>query len=126
MIGHFGTSFVRHFSAYVLGQVMWEGLYCFLLFSCGDWAGRLLAGALAGCGARFFESGAILKLLILSRLVFLPLFMLCNHEHTRWPIVFAHDVFPIGFMVLFSISNGATQPCLLPAWLWVDERSAAV
>ena len=89
---------------------MWEGLYCFLLFSCGDWAGRLLAGALAGCGARFFESGAILKLLILSRLVFLPLFMLCNHEHTRWPIVFAHDVFPIGFMVLFSISNGAARP----------------
>ena len=116
---------------------MWEGLYCFLLFSCGDWAGRLLAGALAGCGARFFESGAILKLLILSRLVFLPLFMLCNHEHTRWPIVFAHDVFPIGFMVLFSISNGAARTTwtlplvalypLSSVWyllrLWVGPRS---
>ena len=55
---------------------MWEGLYCFLLFSCGDWAGRLLAGALAGCGARFFESGAILKLLILSRLLLMLLLIL--------------------------------------------------
>ena len=76
-----------------------------------------------GCGARFFESQRILKLLILSRKIFLPLFMLCNHEHTRLPVVFAHDVFPIGFMVLFSISNGATKPCPLSAWLWVGPLS---
>jgi equilibrative nucleoside transporter 1/2/3 len=40
------------------------------------------------------------------RLAFLPLFLLCNVERTAFPVVFASDAFPIGFMLLFALSNG--------------------
>lgn len=98
-----------------VGCIRWVGLYCFLLFNVGDWAGRLLAGWAASCGAAL-SNGITLRLLIFCRFGFLPLFMLCNHETTRLPVVFKHDAFPIGFMLLFALSNGyAGTVCMMTA-----------
>ena len=98
-----------------VGCIRWVGLYCFLLFNVGDWAGRLLAGWAASCGAAL-SNGIALRLLIFCRFGFLPLFMLCNHETTRLPVVFKHDAFPIGFMLLFALSNGyAGTVCMMTA-----------
>lgn len=99
---------------------MWVGLYCFLLFNCGDWMGRMLAGWAAGCGLA--SNGIGLRLLILLRLGFLPLFMLCNHETTRLPIVFTHDAYPILFMALFAVTNGyAGTVCMMTAPALVSD-----
>ncbi|PWA25985.1 hypothetical protein CCH79_00001825 [Gambusia affinis] len=41
------------------------------------------------------------------RVVFIPLFMLCNvHPRKNLPVAFAHDAWYIFFMILFSFSNG--------------------
>lgn len=41
-----------------------------------------------------------------SRLLFFPLFMLCNLSNSKLPVVFNSDVFPILFMILMAFSNG--------------------
>lgn len=103
------TADVKTYS-FVSQPALWVGLYCFLLFNLGDWGGRLLAGWASignGCG---------LRLLILCRIGFLPLFMLCNHPTTQLPIIFKHDGFPVAFMLLFALSNGyAGTICMMTA-----------
>lgn len=48
-----------------------------------------------------------LPLLVALRLVFVPLFMLCNVQpRSRMPVWFEHDAWYIVFMILFSFSNG--------------------
>ncbi|KAL0178597.1 hypothetical protein M9458_027491, partial [Cirrhinus mrigala] len=48
-----------------------------------------------------------LPILVIARLVFVPLFMLCNVQpRTNLPVLFAHDAWYIVFMILFSFSNG--------------------
>lgn len=58
----------------------------------------------------FFQPGkdsVILPASIGCRLVFIPLFMLCNvHPRAHLPVVFYHDCFFILFMILFAFSNG--------------------
>lgn len=58
----------------------------------------------------FFQPGkdsVILPASIGCRLVFIPLFMLCNvHPRAHLPVVFHHDCFFILFMILFAFSNG--------------------
>ena len=40
------------------------------------------------------------------RVVFIPLFLLCNVSDSQLPLVFKSDAFPILFMVFFGLSNG--------------------
>uniref|UniRef100_A0A672KUR6 Equilibrative nucleoside transporter 1-like n=1 Tax=Sinocyclocheilus grahami TaxID=75366 RepID=A0A672KUR6_SINGR len=48
-----------------------------------------------------------LPILVIARLVFVPLFMLCNVQPRHYlPEVFSHDAWYIVFMILFSFSNG--------------------
>ncbi|XP_067938783.1 equilibrative nucleoside transporter 3-like [Watersipora subatra] len=77
-------------------------LYCFLLFNCGDLAGRMSA-------AYFSLPKPRISILFLSiiRLVFIPLFIMCNAQpRNNLPVWFNSDVYPIIIMVVFSLSNG--------------------
>lgn len=76
---------------------------CFLLFNLMDWAGRSLTAVCMWPG----KDSIWLPILVFARLVFVPLFMLCNVEPRHYlPLVFAHDAWYIVFMILFSFSNG--------------------
>uniref|UniRef100_A0A3Q4N7H3 Solute carrier family 29 member 1b n=1 Tax=Neolamprologus brichardi TaxID=32507 RepID=A0A3Q4N7H3_NEOBR len=76
---------------------------CFLLFNLCDWGGRSLTAILMWPG----KDSVILPASIGCRLVFIPLFMLCNvHPRAHLPVVFHHDCFFILFMILFAFSNG--------------------
>ncbi|XP_020512521.2 equilibrative nucleoside transporter 1 isoform X2 [Labrus bergylta] len=76
---------------------------CFLLFNLCDWTGRSLT---AFCMWPQKDS-MLLPASIVCRLVFVPLFMLCNvHPRFNLPVFFHHDAWFIVFMVLFAFSNG--------------------
>ncbi|XP_009476845.1 equilibrative nucleoside transporter 1 isoform X1 [Pelecanus crispus] len=92
----------------VLGKENRWGLYfipvsCFLLFNVFDWTGRSLTALFTWPGKDSF----LLPVMVALRVIFIPLFMLCNVEHREHlPVVFAHDAWYIIFMIFFSISNG--------------------
>uniref|UniRef100_A0A8C2A463 Solute carrier family 29 member 1a n=1 Tax=Cyprinus carpio TaxID=7962 RepID=A0A8C2A463_CYPCA len=76
---------------------------CFLLFNLMDWAGRSLTAVCMWPG----KDSIWLPVLVIARLVFVPLFMLCNVQPRHFlPVAFAHDAWYIVFMILFSFSNG--------------------
>ncbi|XP_077586395.1 equilibrative nucleoside transporter 1-like [Stigmatopora nigra] len=76
---------------------------CFLLFNVMDWAGRSLTAFCMWPG----RDSRWLPALVCARVVFVPLFMLCNIQprHTL-PVLFSHDAWYIIFIVLFAFSNG--------------------
>ncbi|KAK0153681.1 Equilibrative nucleoside transporter 1 [Merluccius polli] len=76
---------------------------CFLLFNVMDWAGRSLTAFCMWPG----KDSRWLPALVVMRLVFVPLFMLCNVQPRSYlPVWFNHDVWYIVFMIVFSFSNG--------------------
>ncbi|ETE64919.1 Equilibrative nucleoside transporter 1, partial [Ophiophagus hannah] len=53
------------------------------------------------------KESRLLPFLVVIRLIFIPLFMLCNVQPRNYlPVIFAHDAWYLIFMPLFSISNG--------------------
>ncbi|XP_028278522.1 equilibrative nucleoside transporter 1-like [Parambassis ranga] len=84
------------------------GLYfipvsCFLLFNLMDWAGRSLTAVCMWPG----KDSIWLPVLVGLRVIFIPLFMLCNVEPRYYlPVLFSHDAWYIIFMIFFSFSNG--------------------
>lgn len=80
-------------------------LVCFLIFNIGDWCGRIIAGIIQIVS----EKNKFLIVLCLARVVFIPLFLMCNYSPRGGrllPYVFNHDFYPIIFNILFSVSNG--------------------
>nr|XP_046234162.1 equilibrative nucleoside transporter 1-like [Scatophagus argus] len=76
---------------------------CFLLFNLCDWGGRSLT---AICMWPEKDS-LLLPVSIMCRLVFVPLFMLCNVQpRLHLPVFFHHDAWFVFFMILFAFSNG--------------------
>ncbi|XP_043970086.1 equilibrative nucleoside transporter 1-like [Gambusia affinis] len=76
---------------------------CFLLFNLSDWTGRSLTAVFMWPG----KDSPVLPAAILARIVFVPLFMLCNVQpRSHLPVFFYHDGFFIAFMLLFAFSNG--------------------
>lgn len=76
---------------------------CFLLFNVMDWAGRSLTALTMWPGKDSMWLPALCGL----RVIFIPLFMLCNVQpRSHLPVWFAHDVWYILFMILFAFSNG--------------------
>ncbi|XP_049592833.1 equilibrative nucleoside transporter 1 [Syngnathus scovelli] len=76
---------------------------CFLLFNVMDWAGRSLTAVCMWPG----KDSLWLPVLVGVRLVFVPLFMLCNVQpRHNLPVFFSHDAWYIVFMIFFSFSNG--------------------
>lgn len=84
------------------------GLYfipvsCFLLFNMFDWLGRSLTAVCMWPG----KDSKLLPGLLVARVIFVPLFMLCNVQpRHNLPVYFSHDGWFIGFMILFAFSNG--------------------
>uniref|UniRef100_A0A4W5NN23 Solute carrier family 29 member 1a n=1 Tax=Hucho hucho TaxID=62062 RepID=A0A4W5NN23_9TELE len=76
---------------------------CFLLFNVMDWAGRSLTAVCMWPG----KDSVILPVMVGLRVVFVPLFMLCNVQPRNYlPVPFAHDAWYILIMIFFSFSNG--------------------
>ncbi|XP_051772701.1 equilibrative nucleoside transporter 1a [Ctenopharyngodon idella] len=85
----------------------WETYFipvsCFLLFNMMDWAGRSLTAVCMWPG----KDSILLPVLVIARVVFIPLFILCNVQPRHYlPVLFSHDAWYIIFMILFSFSNG--------------------
>jgi equilibrative nucleoside transporter 1/2/3 len=75
----------------------------FVLFNLFDFLGRSAAGHLP---PRFILPPAQLWVWAAARVVFVPLFLLCNVEGSAFPVFFPSDWWPSVFMVLFAASNG--------------------
>uniref|UniRef100_A0A3Q0RMC4 Solute carrier family 29 member 1a n=1 Tax=Amphilophus citrinellus TaxID=61819 RepID=A0A3Q0RMC4_AMPCI len=77
---------------------------CFLLFNIMDWAGRSLTAVCMWPG----KDSIWLPILVGLRVIFIPLFMLCNVQprETLQTVWFSHDAWYIIFMIFFSFSNG--------------------
>uniref|UniRef100_A0A8C6UR11 Solute carrier family 29 member 1a n=1 Tax=Neogobius melanostomus TaxID=47308 RepID=A0A8C6UR11_9GOBI len=85
----------------------WETYFipvsCFLLFNLMDWAGRSLTAFCMWPG----KDSMWLPILVVLRIVFIPLFILCNVQpRSNLPVLFYHDAWYIIFMIFFSASNG--------------------
>ena len=100
--------------------------FSFLLFNGGDFAGRTLAAYVSTSEA--LATNKILLVTSLSRLVFFPLFLLCNVDSTHLPVVFNSDFYPITFMLLFAATNGLNSTvCMMsgPSLVAPSEREMA-
>ncbi|XP_049749121.1 equilibrative nucleoside transporter 1 isoform X1 [Elephas maximus indicus] len=76
---------------------------CFLTFNIFDWLGRSLTAIFMWPG----KDSHWLPSLVVARLVFVPLLMLCNvHPRKYLPVVFEHDAWFIFFVAAFAFSNG--------------------
>lgn len=91
-----------------LGKESKWGLYfipvsCFLIFNVFDWTGRSLTALFTWPG----KDSYLLPVMVVLRVIFIPLFMLCNVQpRSHLPVIFSHDAWYIIFMIFFSISNG--------------------
>ncbi|XP_066553451.1 equilibrative nucleoside transporter 1a [Amia ocellicauda] len=91
----------------IAGDSSWKMYFipvsCFLLFNLCDWAGRSLTAVCMWPG----KDSKLLPIMVVSRVVFVPLFMLCNVQPRIYlPTLFHHDVWYIIFMIFFASSNG--------------------
>ncbi|KAK2146729.1 hypothetical protein LSH36_587g01005 [Paralvinella palmiformis] len=78
---------------------------CFLLFNVTDLVGRTLAGLMQWP----HEGSILLPVLCILRVVFIPLFLLCNilpHNQLPQYVAFHNDYAPILIMLFFGMSNG--------------------
>ncbi|XP_026888100.2 equilibrative nucleoside transporter 2 [Electrophorus electricus] len=88
-------------------QGKWEHYFtpvcCFLLFNLMDWFGRTVTTLLQWPR----KESCWFPVLVVLRVVFIPLLMLCNVQERHFlPVIFNHDVIFIFIMVLFSASSG--------------------
>uniref|UniRef100_A0A3Q3XDB2 Uncharacterized protein n=1 Tax=Mola mola TaxID=94237 RepID=A0A3Q3XDB2_MOLML len=85
----------------------WERFFvsvcCFLAFNLSDWIGRTITTFV--CWPR--KESHLFPALVVSRVVFIPLLMLCNVQPRVYlPVYFHHDVAFTIIMLLFSVSSG--------------------
>lgn len=75
---------------------------CFIVFNAMDFAGRSTPSLV-----QWPSKGSVLfPAAVLSRLLFIPLLMLCNVPNSNLTILFRHDAAFVFIMALFSFSNG--------------------
>uniref|UniRef100_A0A8D3BHV2 Equilibrative nucleoside transporter 2-like n=1 Tax=Scophthalmus maximus TaxID=52904 RepID=A0A8D3BHV2_SCOMX len=75
---------------------------CFIVFNAMDLAGRGTPSLV-----QWPSKGSLLfPATVVSRLVFVPLLMMCNVENSRLTVLFSHDAAFVAIMALFSFSNG--------------------
>ncbi|XP_041821260.1 equilibrative nucleoside transporter 2 [Chelmon rostratus] len=85
----------------------WERFFisvcCFLTFNINDWLGRTITTLIRWpC-----KESRLFPLLVVSRVVFIPLLMLCNVQNRSYlPVYFSHDAAFTVIMILFSLSSG--------------------
>ncbi|XP_039710526.1 equilibrative nucleoside transporter 1 isoform X2 [Pteropus medius] len=91
----------------IAGTSTWQDYFipvsCFLTFNVFDWLGRSLTAISMWPG----KDSLLLPCLVLARLVFVPLLLLCNVQPRRYlTVVFEHDAWFIIFVAAFAFSNG--------------------
>ncbi|XP_074480926.1 equilibrative nucleoside transporter 2-like [Sebastes fasciatus] len=85
----------------------WERFFisvcCFLIFNLHDWIGRTVTTVVRWpC-----KESRLFPALVVSRVVFIPLLMLCNVQNRSYlPVYFSHDAVFAIIMTLFSLSSG--------------------
>ncbi|XP_013987045.1 equilibrative nucleoside transporter 1 [Salmo salar] len=98
---------------------------CFLLFNLSDWVGRSLTAVCMWPG----KDSKLVPILLVARVIFVPLFMLCNVQpRYNLPIFFEHDAWFIVFMIVFAFSNGYLASlcmCFGPKKVAVHEAETA-
>ncbi|XP_044045414.1 equilibrative nucleoside transporter 2-like isoform X2 [Siniperca chuatsi] len=75
---------------------------CFVVFNAMDLAGRSAPSVVQWPS----KESVLFPAAVLSRLVFIPLLMLCNVHNSRLTVLFSHDCAFVTIMALFSFSNG--------------------
>lgn len=85
----------------------WERYFisvcCFLTFNISDWLGRTITTLFQWPG----KDSRLFPLLVVCRVVFIPLLMLCNVQNRVYlPVYFHHDAAFTIIMALFSVSSG--------------------
>ncbi|XP_072315184.1 equilibrative nucleoside transporter 2-like [Eucyclogobius newberryi] len=76
---------------------------CFLMFNINDWIGRTITTLFQWPG----KESPLFPVLVVSRVVFVPLLMLCNVQSRSFlPVFFPHDAAFSVIMSLFSLSSG--------------------
>ncbi|XP_050686803.1 equilibrative nucleoside transporter 1-like isoform X1 [Eriocheir sinensis] len=105
-------------------DIYFQPVVTFLLFNIGDYIGRQSAGFIMWPR----RGSKILYVMVVLRVVFIPIFLLCNHNpDSRIPIWFAHDSWYVLFMLLFSLSNGyCSSLCMMYGPKMVTEDKAEV
>ncbi|KAB5558901.1 hypothetical protein PHYPO_G00022580 [Pangasianodon hypophthalmus] len=108
---------------------LWEKYFIpvsgFLLFNLGDWLGRSLTAVCLWPG----KDSKLLPALLIARLIFVPLFMLCNVQpRYSMPVYFSHDAWFTVFIILFAFSNGYLASlcmCFCPKLVDAHEAETA-
>ncbi|XP_070710693.1 equilibrative nucleoside transporter 2-like [Pempheris klunzingeri] len=85
----------------------WERFFisvcCFLIFNINDWLGRTITTIIHWPR----KESRLFPLLVVCRVVFIPLLMLCNVQSRSYlPVYFPHDGAFTAIMALFSLSSG--------------------
>ncbi|XP_071334171.1 equilibrative nucleoside transporter 2-like isoform X2 [Trachinotus anak] len=85
----------------------WERFFlsvcCFLMFNINDWFGRTITTFIRWPS----KESRLFPALVISRVVFIPLLMLCNVQpRSRLPVYLAHDCAFTFLMALFSVTSG--------------------
>ncbi|KAL3046660.1 hypothetical protein OYC64_004614 [Pagothenia borchgrevinki] len=85
----------------------WERFFisvcCFLIFNLNDWFGRTVTTFICWPA----KESRLFPLLVVCRVVFVPLLMLCNVQTRSFlPVFFSHDAAFAIIMMLFSLSSG--------------------
>ncbi|XP_072232006.1 equilibrative nucleoside transporter 2-like [Leuresthes tenuis] len=85
----------------------WERFFisvcCFLIFNVNDWLGRTITTVIRWPR----KESRLFPALVISRVVFIPLLMLCNVQSRSYlPVLFTHDAAFTAIMALFSVSSG--------------------
>lgn len=97
--------------------------FFFVLFNLFDLVGRTVAGSTPLVfTAKNVWIGSI------SRVVFFPLFMMCNVRDSQLGVWFTSDAFPILFMIIFAFTNGyMASACMMlgPGAVPVKDASIA-
>ncbi|KAF7653533.1 hypothetical protein LDENG_00081700 [Lucifuga dentata] len=75
---------------------------CFIIFNAMDLVGRSAPSLIQWPS----KKSPLFPAAVLSRLLFIPLLMMCNVQNSRLTILFHHDCAFVTIMALFSFSNG--------------------
>lgn len=70
------------------------------------------------------KDSALFPAAVASRVLFVPLLMLCNVENSRLVVIFSHDAAFVAINALFSFSNGYLATLCMayaPQWVLVQE-----
>ncbi|KAJ8405399.1 hypothetical protein AAFF_G00318720 [Aldrovandia affinis] len=84
-------------------EVYFIPVCCFLNFNIMDWLSRTATSVIQWPA----KESVLFPILVVARLIFIPLLMLCNVQYrSNLPVVFTHDAVFTLIMTLFSFSSG--------------------